>query len=107
MKINWKHCSIALFTSIAIHGFIASAFFIHYVHQMSSILSRTCEQYINTNQGNITSSKNAVTIAQTQGIAPELWIVIFGLSFVLLSVLVYFIQEFLASKKAKKNQKLE
>ncbi|HMA83576.1 MAG TPA: hypothetical protein VKP59_05040 [Candidatus Thermoplasmatota archaeon] len=102
MKINWKYCSIALFTSIGVHGIIITAFFLNYVHQMSSILSNI-QQYINTNQENITSAKNALTISQTSEFSPELYIVIFILSFVILSIVVYFFQGFLSSKKAKKN----
>jgi hypothetical protein len=101
MKINWKYCSIALFTSIGVHALIISAFFLNYVHQMSSIRSNI-QQYINTNQDNITSAKNALTIAQKSEFSPELYIVIFFISFVILSIVVYFFQGFVSSKKAKK-----
>lgn len=102
MNINWKHCSIALFISIGLHGLIISAFFLNYIHQLSSIISAINKQYVNTTQGNVTSSNNAVTIAQSSGFSPEIWIVIFALSFVILTLITYFFQEFLSSKKAKK-----
>lgn len=102
MNINWKHCSIALFISIGLHGLIISAFFLNYVHQMSSIISAINKQYVNTTQANVTSSNNAVTFAQASGFLPEIWIVIFAFSFLILTLIVYFFQEFLSSKKAKK-----
>lgn len=102
MNINWKHCSIALFISIGLHGLIISAFFLSYIHQISSIISTINQHYVNTTQGNVTSSNSAVTIAQASGFSPEIWIVIFALSFVILTLIVYFFQEFLSSKKEKK-----
>jgi hypothetical protein len=69
---------------------------------MSSIISAIKKHYVNTTPGNVTSPNTAVTIAQASGFSPEIWIVLFALSFVILTMATYFFQEYLSSKRVKK-----
>jgi len=99
-EINWKSLSLSLIISTIVHGTILSILLIQYFNTMSLIFDAILSHINNSN----TSGKIAFTIAEGKPLIP-LWagILLFSISYILVTMVSYFLIEFLNQRKKINN----
>ena len=86
MEVNWKSLSFSLIVSMVIHGSVLTVLFLDYVNKFRTIYNN----YISA-IGNQTDDKISVTLAEGTSYPPELWILLMIVSFVIVTVICYFL----------------
>ena len=100
MEINWKHLSFALIISVIVNGIAGIILLMDYVAKVSSVfesLRSEPEYLVGVEPKPLTmtiavSGHNSVT-------AFWIWILIFGLSFVCLTLISYFLIGYINKRK--------
>ena len=86
MEVNWKSLSFSLIVSIVFHGSVLTVLFFDYVNKVRTIFNNYLSAI-----GNQTDDKISVTLAQGTSYLPELWILLIIVSFVIVTVICYFL----------------
>jgi hypothetical protein len=90
MEIDWKSLSISLIISVIVNGVIGIYLLYDYFNRLSSVFEFLVSEYIKVTSGN-NSSYDALTIAGGSPNQFEFWIIVFMVSFVLITTVSYFI----------------
>ncbi len=99
MNVDWKSLSISLIISIAIHGIAGIYLLIESKNELVTLMKRIVPEYSTNISENLEANKISITIAQGSGFSLEIWILLFVLSFVLLTVISYVALNFIGKKE--------
>ena len=101
MDVDWKSLSISLIISIAIHGIASIYLLIESKNELVTLMKKIASEYSTNISENLEANKISITIAQGSGFSLEIWILLFVLSFVLLTVISYVFLYFMCKKESK------
>jgi len=105
-KINWKSLSLSLIISIIINGIVGSILLIEYANRITYYRDKVLSEYMNlwkeyinviSDGSSIQNStfNSSTTIAFTKSSLPfGFWLLIFSFSFILGTLIIYFVMEF-------------
>ena len=92
MKIDWKSLSLAFISSMILNGIAGTVVLIDYNERMSNIFDVLDSE-------NYSDDKISITIAKGNSLSYWIWIVIFVFSFIISTIIVYFVINHMKKRK--------
>ena len=99
MNFDWKSLSLSLIISIIIHGIASFYFLIKSRNELATLMEKIVSEYTTNVSKYLETNKISITIAQGSGFSLEIYILLFVLSFVLITIVSYVLLNYIGKKR--------